>query len=444
VVSYFLCGDCIYCDIGTNVSACTSDIVGTFYISPASANLTQCAFLPIHSFPYFFKYIQKEVLTLTYSSDFIEPQNKIEATQIDEQVNDGAVQLRLDYTNLELLSPFAKEYERIQNNCSINTLAITRQRPFTGLGSDIHVYSTSMCKAIELNSARLRTVGSWIWNSIEHCPIVDIDNNTITTSPMLCYFPKSETVCPNDDNDDNEDMIERVNLTDLGGLIDVNSCPNVTEQYGGTSAIRAATTEYLFTRVADFVVKEAERQLQILFGNNTSTNNKVPDNLITVHIRWGDKQLVMGLLPMERYINAVHKIVNERKIARNTTVSSNADDEQVHIYLSTEDPKAVEQFMSTKPSHWNVYLDQYYVEMIPYRHQFGDEYGGNSNLVKLSQGRSGVIAMGSLLVAMEAKDYVLTTASNWSRLMNEIRKNIIDPRCQFCTSIVDLLSWEYR
>jgi hypothetical protein len=276
---------------------------------------------------------------------------------------------------------------------------------------------------------------------------------------MLGYFPKSETICPNDDDeeekDDNKDqLLERVNMTDLDGMIDVNSCPNVTEQYGGTSAIRAATTEFLFTRLADFVIAEAERQLQILFGNNTRTNHRVPEDMITVHIRWGDKRMEMGLLPIEHYTNAVHKIVNDRKVARiNATIPgidltkvdlNDIDDEEVHIYLSTEDPEAVQLFLNTTPGHWNVYLDQYYVEMSPLRTQYGNEYGGNSNIVIQSEGRSGVVALGSLLVAMESKDFVLTTGSNWSRLMNEIRKNIIDPRCNYCTTMVDLLSFEYR
>ena len=260
---------------------------------------------------------------------------------------------------------------------------------------------------------------------------------------------KAETVCPNDDNTDDSDIVERVNITDWEGLIDVNSCPEVTEQYGGTSAIRAATTEFLFTRLADFVIAEAERQLQIHFGNNTLTNNRVPKDMITVHIRWGDKRIEMGLLPMEHYTNAVHQIVNDRKIARSSATMSGVDqasdnEDEVHIYLSTEDPEAVELFLNTTPGHWNVYLDQYYVEMLPYRHQYGNNYGGNSDLVIQSQGRSGIIALGSLLVAMESKDYVLTTGSNWSRLMNEIRKNIIDPRCDSCTTMVDLLSFEYR
>ena len=376
---------------------------------------------------------------MTYTSIFLEPQvHNVEPP----------LRLRLDYTNLKLLSPFAKEYERVQTDCSINTLAIARQRPYTGLGSDIHVYSISMCKAIEMNNTRLRTVGSWIWNPVEHCPIVD--NNK---SPMLCYFPKSETVCPNDDDEDSE-MIERVSTTDSGGLIDVNSCPNVTARYGGTSAIRAATTEFLFTRLSNFVKVEAERQLQIHFGNNPHTNNRVPNDMITVHIRWGDKSLDMDLLPMDHYTNAVHKIVDDRRMARNSATISDINhtnanldgndiEEMVHIYLSTEDPEAVELFLNTTPGHWNVYLDQYYVEMSPLRKQFGNLYGANSDLVIQSQGRSGLLALGSLLVAMEAKDYVLTTGSNWSRLMNEIRKNIIDPRCNFCTTMVDLIPFEY-
>jgi hypothetical protein len=50
---------------------------------------------------------------------------------------------------------------------------------------------------------------------------------------------------------------------------------------------------------------------------------------------------------------------------------------------------------------------------------------------------------GSLLVAMEANYFVLTTASNWSRLMNELRKNFVEPRCNNCTLMVDLKYGEW-
>ena len=48
------------------------------------------------------------------------------------------------------------------------------------------------------------------------------------------------------------------------------------------------------------------------------------------------------------------------------------------------------------------------------------------------------MALGSLLVAMEANDFVLTTASNWSRLMDELRKNVLEPRMANGTIMVDL------
>ena len=65
---------------------------------------------------------------------------------------------------------------------------------------------------------------------------------------------------------------------------------------------------------------------------------------------------------------------------------------------------------------------------------------GNNALesARRSEGRAGTIALASLLIAMEADEFVLTTGSNWSRLMNEIRKNIIDPRCHGCTEMIDL------
>ena len=346
-----------------------------------------------------------------------------------------SLRLRLDYTNLERLSPFAKEYERVQKNCSNDRLAIALPRNFAGLGSDIHVYSAIMCKAIEKNNARVRTLGTWLWNSRDHCPIQDEYNYSVSTSPMLCYFPQSETVCPKD-----SDTKNRFQITNNDGRLKLPSCPKVTAQYGDTSAIRAASTEYLFTRLAEFVIEEAERQLQIHF-NNSRANYQVPKDMITVHVRWGDKGSETKLLPIKSYTDAVHQIVNDRRIARQDAVPNNSNDphdDNVHIYLSTEDPEAVKAFMNNIPSHWNVYLDQYYVEMLPYRNQTGNIYNANTINAKLLEGRSGLLALGSLLVAMESNDFVLMTKSNWSRLMNEIRNNILDPRCQNCTRLIDL------
>lgn len=55
-----------------------------------------------------------------------------------------------------------------------------------------------------------------------------------------------------------------------------------------------------------------------------------------------------------------------------------------------------------------------------------------------TKGRAGLLTLASLLVAMEANDYVLTTTSNWSRLMDELRSAILDGKCKNCTRMIDL------
>ena len=154
----------------------------------------------------------------------------------------------------------------------------------------------------------------------------------------------------------------------------------------------------------------------------------VPPKLITVHVRWGDKIIAeMKKVPIQDYINGVKHILASR----------NDNQEQVNIFLATEDPNAVKEFKQAAPQDWNIYVDQYFHDMKEYRPK--KAFGPNNNVnAKQTKGRAGLISLGSLLLAMEADDFVLTTASNWSRLMNELRKNVLDQRCNGCTNMVDL------
>ena len=364
------------------------------------------------------------------------------------------LRLRFDYTNLDRLSSVAKEIEVVQNNCSIKRRGHYYHTNGSGLGSEIHIYSIVLCTALEMSNVRFRTVGSWIYNDIQKCQASE------RNAPMSCYFPQAEPNCP-------VDTATAMETFDMS-YTDRYSCPRITDIAGGHSNLRAATTEYLFTRVSDIVQKEGERQLNIIFGGDANgrrsdRKQKVPKNLITVHIRWGDKDGEMKLVPIQNYTNAVQQILEKRKMNRYTrrnndnvndpvlrkdTMSENIvendsddDDGTVHVLLATEDPEAVQQFLSAKPKDWNVYLDQYYTEMLPYRMEMGNVFNVNSLYAsyKNISGRNGLIALGSLLIALEANDFVLTTASNWSRLINELRKNIIDPRCNNCTTMIDLL-----
>ena len=55
-----------------------------------------------------------------------------------------------------------------------------------------------------------------------------------------------------------------------------------------------------------------------------------------------------------------------------------------------------------------------------------------------SQGRAGLQSLAALLISLEANRYVLARGSNWSRLIDELRKSIVDSRCGNCTKMIDL------
>ena len=372
-----------------------------------------------------------------------------------------------------------KQFAAMQENCALTKVGLFHFENFlSGLGSNLHVYSLGLCRALQMKNARMRTYRTWVYRDVEACGGATQQPSPTTLSrapltiesPLHCYFPQAEPICPGDMlNDDVNSPVDTFDMNAMfsnvsaknGTLIDRNACPLILNgPMSEVSKIRAATTEYLFTRVSSIVQKEAERQLNILFGSNGVTGNnatsstvqKVPKNLITVHMRWGDKASEMKLVPTLEYIEAINDILRRRKSKNSrrwtpffamTHRDDRNDDDSVHIYLCTEDPLAVKHFMLLKPKHWNVYLDQYYVATLPTRKKIGNVDIAHVIAAETFRGRTGLIALGSLLVAMEANDFVLTTASNWSRLMNEIRKNIINPRCNECTKMIDLSFGEF-
>ena len=379
--------------------------------------------------------------------------------------------MRYDYTNLKRLSPLAKLFAAMQSNCSLTEIGLFHfENSLSGLGSNLHVYSLGLCLALQMQNVRMRTHRTWVYRDVEACNNASASSPLYIEPPMQCYFPEAEPICPGDIRSnigttatktfDINAMFSNVSETNVT-FTERRSCPMISDgPLGGVSSIRAATTEYLFTRVSNIVLQEANRQLQILFGPNEGTGSnattipmgKVPENLITVHMRWGDKASEMNLVPTLEYIEAIHDIIRQRKskkLARwqSFFTTSNHDnrenDGSVHIYLCTEDPLAVKHFMLLKPKHWKVYLDQYYIASLPNRLKIGNINNPHVVAAEKFHGRTGLIALGSLLVAMEANDFVLTTASNWSRLMNEIRKNIINPRCNDCTTMIDLSYGEF-
>eukprot|EP00977_Amphora_coffeiformis_P012877 scaffold3271_cov181-Amphora_coffeaeformis.AAC.4 len=174
-----------------------------------------------------------------------------------------------------------------------------------------------------------------------------------------------------------------------------------------------------YFRRAEMLVQEARRQLLRVFGPQGP-----PENLVTVHIRWGDKGREMKLVSAAQYVNAVRKL-----LPANTTRTGN-------IFLATEDPAAVQAFRSAAPPEWNIFVDAYLEEFLPHRN--ANKYNGNPLMSAKLGGSPGLAGLASLLVAMEANDFVLTTASNWSRVINELRKTILAARLGRELRMIDL------
>ena len=303
----------------------------------------------------------------------------------------------LRWTNASgiLSSDLARRLHRHQHNASL-PIAHTWFRNRFGLGSDLHVWSQALCNAMELGY-RLETVGKWIWAPNGLSSLFSMAQLVSSTSSTAVY-----------------------NVSRGKGRVG-HECPQLMQQYN-VSEWRRASMEFLFQSLSPSILQEAERQHRLVFDGRPT-----PSPLFTVHVRWGDKADEAQRIPMERYIEAVRALSLEH-----------GDDEPVHVYLATEDPEAVHAWQRAVPSNWTTYVDQVYYEGLPYRQ---DEYNNNPHLAQKLP-NLGVQALASLLVALEANDFVLTTSSNWSRLMNELRQSVLEGR-GISTRLIDLQPGEW-
>ena len=157
-------------------------------------------------------------------------------------------------------------------------------------------------------------------------------------------------------------------------------------------------------------VDEARKAIGSVFGEQG-----IPEDLITVHIRWGDKAIEMKLVSEVEYFQAIDSVVTNHSIAN------------PHIFVSTEESQAVIKLQEQLDKHGKTWKLHHYAPLIATNTAEHRHRGPN--------GKNAIIA---LLLAMEAKYFVITTGSNWSRVMNELRTNVVDVACGNCTRMVNL------
>ena len=342
--------------------------------------------------------------------------------------------LRFDWSDLPPITPLGKRMDAVQSQClspsaqtkpqSIMTISMS----ISGMGSSLHGWMAGLCHATEHNAVLL-TRGdhhAWNWNDQSLCPrAIDEmrstlsedrrkDNQTFTPrkSSLWCYFGSHESAhrCPPHSIDLSSASFEDYNGEDV--------CPQIRETYG-FSGIRAAAAEWLFQNVSQLVIDEAERQIQNVAFPNL---HRIPSRLISVHIRWGDKGSEMKLATISEYIDAIQSLLTEKE---------RDGRDKVHLYVTTEDSQALADFkhQTHQYSHWNIYSSG---------SQPAAAKDSMLHAAVDSNGRVGLESLAALLIAMEANRFVLVNGSNWSRLINELRKNIVNPRCNNCTKLVDL------
>jgi hypothetical protein len=334
---------------------------------------------------------------------------------LDMTMREGCGPLRRDWRNNQPLSPLAKRILQQQSNCSLPVVTWNMSTGF-GLGSQVAQWSQAMCYSWE-HQMRLQSYNPmWLWMDQTHCNRTDAAQR----SPWLCYLPDMEVLC---------EQTVTINRTMVDPRFQPNECWH-KKQPGFVPAFRAASVEYMFRTVSPLVLQEARRQVGVLFGAQGA-----PKDLITVHVRWGDKSYEMKLLGIQEYINATSHILHHELGQRHTNDTAN-------IYLATEDPAAAHAFARAAPKSWNIYRDVAIDELSRFRPS--TRYNSASIMSSNTLGRGGLLNMASMLVALEANYFVLTTASSFSRIINSIRTNILDPRCHNCTRMIDLQSGMWR
>jgi len=327
--------------------------------------------------------------------------------------------LRFDWTSLPPTSPLAKRISAVQTQCKPSKRIRRFCHNQAGVGSNLHTWAQALCAAME-QDALIVTESPWPWMDEEHC--------SSEKYPMLCYFGHGHLPeggqCNSSDLSASEMSITATPW--LGNpkicptpsmrrsLLNFEPCPSFMNKESTAREFMAAAMEYLFQSVQPVVIAEAKRQAQDAFPTGLPN----PENMITVHMRWGDKATETGAnLPAESFIRGVEHLLQARQVQS-----------PIHIYLASEDIDAITAFTDLAPKHWLIHMSG------------PTQEGTDKHMLNFRSGSVGLSSFGALLLSMQSNHYVLATTSNWSRLINELRMNIVDPRCENCTSMIDLQS----
>ena len=326
------------------------------------------------------------------------------------------------------LSPMASSIHRAMTDCS-RPRALYSLNNY-GMGASLHYWSQEICSALGIGARLVAKQGIgthsgfWVWEDQNRCGTSKLQQ------PLSCYFGPLAPHCSTQLADISFAYGRKPNLYASA------FSPNCTELIKrpvvmGLAAAnpsdrsypwRIATMEYLFANVSQMVIDAAEKALIDIFPSEALRARQ--RSLITMHIRWGDKGREMTLMPVTEYFRAVRALVVQHRI-RNP-----------QVFVTTEDTRALVAFKEAAANEgWSAFS---YTPAL-----LADPSVTPGLQAKSTRGSAGFYSMVALLLALEARHYVLTTKSNWSRLIDELRRGVLDRFCGGCSTMNDLMPGSY-
>ncbi|XRB07603.1 hypothetical protein NFJ02_32g81540 [Pycnococcus provasolii] len=328
------------------------------------------------------------------------------------------------------------------SDCSNAQFFVTCATPYAGLGADVHFWTMALAAAASHDRVLVfledADVMQWAWRDGVEC----VDGRS---DGFKCYF-NDLTGCKPDQSElqglscradtySSASALEAALASDerivvFGDSLHLNEGhwhgrlpppfrDDEHTKFEELELYRAVAVEFLFHHPANWLRKLVCDSWSEVYGFEDAPS---PDELVTVHIRWGDKHVEMKLLDVEEYAQAVETLQKRHASLQ----------QRMSVFLVTEDESALDAF-TTLASRKGWRLFSYGKSLAPLAKE---HMASTAN--KLPERRLGAHSLVSLYLSLHARYYVLTTRSNWSLLIDELRRSRVEPSCGGkCTDVID-------
>ena len=297
-----------------------------------------------------------------------------------------------------------------------------------GIGSTLHVATWALAKAMETDRVLVfAPTPEGIWTQGNFCIGHDNLHDCYFEAASTCsYFDATdgqslEDIAVLDDNARQQHL--KVIRSDIRSPIaDVGLVPAALKATLLQSPIPPDKLYFWFRAQAiAYLIRPTSRTLlEIDTRKAKQAWVGVPDGSISIHIRHGDKGIEMELEPDVEYAQKAEELVAAYPKLKRV------------IFLSTEDPKSVEYFKQL--GNWTIltlHVPRPDLDMVigptAYAQQIGPDEEMLNSLVNLD-------------LALTCSAWVGTIASNWNRLIEELRSTV---RCKAHMPYIDAhYGWE--